>query len=458
MKKYLIMLVGIISFLGIAEVKAETYSISNYYIDPFYNISKDNYISYLNEYSSVINTLYTNLLEEYEEEYKEEYPYYYIYVKFPFDSDADIYVSLFAFDDIVQISYTNISQYDSIKDMRLTYSNLDTNVSIASIKAVYKNGAYVTPFSQDINGVNNISTHLTILNNYISFANIFYTNFDFKYVLENDSDKIVINSNPFGNNDLIINNGDNVLQMQNLLDLNIISDPNLPSSNYTEINLNSYPYVALSLKNYNVEEEFSTTMQVKGQYCLTPVYNYGLTERKDVISGTKVQACSPYYDDFTPVRTYILENDITNHAIYYLKSYDTTKENKIKVDSSIFNIHYITSEDEDNPILNINGHNYSAISYDSLTDSATISEEEGYVSGSNCRIGDINCTQDILGGYSITDIFNAPLQFFKNLIDSFINVFTLVTSLISVLPLPMQWFLYLSFMLAIVLGIIKIIL
>ena len=232
----------------------------------------------------------------------------------------------------------------------------------------------------------------------------------------------------------------------------------MPSNNYSEINLNNYSYVALSLKDYTEREEFYTNVEVQGQYCLTSVYNYGLTEKKDIINGYKSQRCSPYYDNYTPVRTYILESDLENHAIYYLKAYDTTKDNKVKVDTSIFNIHYITSEDEDNPILNINGRSYTSIPYGELSDSATISEEEGYVSGVVCAVGDFNCTHDVLGGHSITDIFNKPLEFFKNLIESFVSVFTLVASLIAVLPLPMQWFLYLSFTLAIALGIIKIIL
>ena len=66
--------------------------------------------------------------------------------------------------------------------------------------------------------------------------------------------------------------------------------------------------IALSLKDYSKIEEFSVTNYVKGQYCLTPVYDYGLKERKDVLTGTKIQRCSLVYTDFTPVRTSILKS------------------------------------------------------------------------------------------------------------------------------------------------------
>ena len=460
MRKYLYLFIGIISLLGVSKVKADTLSISSYYIDSTYNISLSSYGSLINDYSSVISTLYENIYNEYIENYQENYPYYFIYIKFPSFSNSslnDIELSLFAFSDIVQISYTNISNDSSYKDMMLTFSDLTllSSNDFIGLQLSYKDDTYISPYTSANGALSLANDQINIISSYVSFANIFYTNFDFKYVLENDSDKIVINNNPFGNNDLIINNGDNVLQMQNLLDLNIIHDP---EENQTEINLNNYSYVALSLKDYTERDEFYTNVYVKGNYCITSVYNYGLTERKDVISGTKMQSCSPYYDNFTPVKTYILKNDMKNHAIYYLKAYDTSKENKVKVDTSIFNVHYITEDEEDNPILNINGRNYTPIPYSDLTDTATISEEEGYVSGVTCGVGDFNCISENNGNFTFSDIFTKPLEILKGVWQSIVSVFTLVTSLISVLPEPMQYFLYASFMLAIVLGLIKIIL
>ena len=42
----------------------------------------------------------------------------------------------------------------------------------------------------------------------------------------------------------------------------------------------------------------------------------GYTEKNSV-----TDRCSSYYNDFTSVRFYILDSDLSNHAIYYLKVY-----------------------------------------------------------------------------------------------------------------------------------------
>ena len=172
-----------------------------------------------------------------------------------------------------------------------------------------------------------------------------------------------------------------------------------------------------------------------------------------------MQKCSIYYSDFTPVSTYILDSDLKNHSIYYLKAYDTSKENKVKIDSSVFNIHYITEEDKDNPILTINGKKYSTIPYDKLTDTATKSEDEGYVSGASCAVGDFNCTSSMMGSnFKWSDIFTSPLDFIKGIWSSVTQVFIVIGYFISLLPMQLQYFLYISFMLAIILGLLKIIL
>lgn len=235
----------------------------------------------------------------------------------------------------------------------------------------------------------------------------------------------------------------------------------IPSPFYQEINLNNYSYVALSLKDYSLRNDeinqFYTDIYTKGQLCLTPVYNYGMTEKKEYYSGYQVQRCSLYYDNYTPVRTYILKQDLENHSIYYLKSYDTSKDNFVKVDTNIFDITYFTSENEDNPSVIINGRSYPTIPYSNLTDTSTKSEEEGYVSGQVCVIGDINCYNKATGS-NFTDIFSSPLELLKSVWSSITSVFSIITEFITILPPQLQTFLYLSFMLAVVLGILKIIL
>ena len=431
MKKILIMLVGILSFIGISSVKADTLSFSNYY---------ENFDSRLSAFLNYKDNI-EELISLWEQNYSSEYPYYfittygYMYVLAYSSSNTTHWSAYRLYADILNgyIAYnykTNNIIYNADPIVPLIdYESHDSYCALINHGFIYNNIPYTI--------TSGITAGEVVDWDSILFPAFTSTNYD------------------FSKSSFEIEEGDLLPSYVNLY--NGTYSPNV-INNYTEINLNNYPYVALSLKDYTEREEFYTNVEVQGQYCLTSVYNYGLTEKKDIINGYKSQRCSPYYENYTPVRTYILESDLENHAIYYLKAYDTTKDNKVKVDTSIFNIHYITSEDEDNPILNINGRSYTPIPYGELSDSATISEEEGYVSGVVCAVGDFNCTHDVLGGHSITDIFNKPLEFFKNLIESFVSVFTLVALLIAVLPLPMQWFLYLSFTLAIALGIIKIIL
>ena len=446
MKKYLIILVGVISLLGISTVKADTYTMNTYYPVAYANTSLD----IISDYSQVIKKMYDDLYEVYEENQKDDYPYYIVSLSYNGEK-LTMYFSVYSVP--VYIDY-----YDNW--FRIFYNGVssDYNISIAPSHIYYyeyniNTTSYQLPISteQGIAGAGVGGQLIGYTTHYFLHSYLLYSNFDVKFSTSGVNN-LVINNYLNSGNSLTINGGETIPTLLNALDLNIIHE-----STYTEINLNDYSYVAFSLKNYNVEEEFSSNMYVKGQYCLTPVYDYGLTERKDVISGSKVQACSPYYENFTPVRTYILESDIENHAIYYLKAYDTTRENKVKVDTSIFNIHYITLEEADNPIININGRNYTTIPYDDLTDSATISESEGYVAGASCGVGDFNCMSQYTD-FNFSDIFTHPIEFLKNLWTSIAKVFELVVMLISLLPPAVQYFFYISFSLAIIIGLIKIIL
>lgn len=227
-------------------------------------------------------------------------------------------------------------------------------------------------------------------------------------------------------------------------------DSTISSFNYEEINLNNYAYVALSLKNYD-QNPFNSTVQVKGQYCVTPVYDYGM-KTYDEVTQTKVSnRCSLYYDDFTSVRMYVTENDIKNHAIYYLKAYDTSKENIVKIDITKYNITYITEEEKDNPYVTVDGRIYPTIPYNNLPSTATKNEEENYAPGESENFVGVMVDD-------FTNLFTAPLDFLIEIWGTIVTFFALITSFISLLPPILQGFLYSSFTLAIVLGIIKIIL
>ncbi len=459
MKKFLIISLSIISSLFLVDTaKAETkefeyrdYTMLTYKSGNGLNIY-DLFASSYKEYTSFSETMIDNKISElrniWNTEYKNEYPYYFISV-------ASMPKVLLA-----QYSYAPVSIYFFyLKSIPSNYSALDPFISLAFSSE--SDEANVISSSFDENGLSSSgfaylsSSYLFItegnrLGTFYYYMPTFYygSNFDL----------------PFGLDDTyVVKKGDETLFTLNKEDIvptykdKFIDRTDL---NYTEVDLNSHPYVVLSLKDYNKTEEFSFNTYVKGQYCLTPVYDYGLREKKDVLSGSKNQRCSPYYDNYTPVRTYVLESDLKNHAVYYLKAQDTTKENKVKIDTNIFNIHYVSEEEKDNPIITINGKKYSITPFDELTDTANKSEDEGYNSGSSCAVGDFNCTRNTLGvkETSWSDIFSSPLEFLKNIWTSITQVFVIITYFIALLPTTLQYFLYISFMLAIILGIIKIIL
>lgn len=452
MKKYLIIGLSIISSLFLVnKVSADTIEYEyNSFTDypesnPFVFYSFSDYIVYSKVNQSIINNLESRVKEKYESEYKKKYPYYAIQIH---DIRGLNHVSFYFV--MLKAIPGNLSDYINITD---SYTISDDYLSLVidyyyEDYSKYKAGEYSSVYSGDYNVSEYIFQSNGTENKYYSPLAYYDSNFDLKFGLDDT---------------YVVKNGNEILFTLNKQDyIPTYKDRfiNRTDLNYVEVDLNSYPYIALSLKDYSKTEEFSTINYAKGQYCLTPVYNYGQTEKKDIIEGSKNQRCSLYYDNYTPLKTYILKSDLKNHAIYYLKAYDTTKENKVKIDTSIFNIHYITEEDKDNPILNINGRVYTPKSYDELTDTATKSEEENYADGGTCAVGDFNCTRDILGlnGFSWEDIFSSPIKFLKSIWNSIVQVFNVINMFISLLPLPLQYFLYLSFMLAIILGLIKIIL
>lgn len=418
MKKILIALTIVISCLGISRVKAETYNVpySNVYEGHTYNIVTD--YSYLKKlgYDDEVQELYNLTIKKYNEEYFSTYPYFYISISAKmvdrsFDEVDTVALGL--------LMYSEIPISDS-------YHIPSTTTFIVSSYDVLSS-TYNLPDASINQGVSSSSSYVdTFRYNQLAF---FISNFSHTVNGEHSF-------NVTGNSNFTINPGDVIKP--------IFTAENAFQTNYIEINLNDYAYVALTLKDYN-QEPFSTQVHVKGNYCLTPVYNYGMTERKDILTGSQVERCSPYYDNYTPVRTYIIESDLKNNSIYYLKAYDTSKDNSIKVDSSIFDITYITEENKDNPYVTIGSKIYPTIPYDNLADTATKSEDEGYVSGA-------------VEEFSFSDIFTAPLEFLKDIWDSIASVFDLVKEFFSLLPEPIPSFLLTSFMLAVALGLLKIIL
>ena len=442
MKKYLIIGLSIISSLFlVGNVKAETKEFE------FYNVKFNGYaetqMTPINVYSlvnqDILDNMEQKMVEYWKDNVKSHHPYYYISLSYFSASTSGVgfekvQMRLTAF-DAIPIDYTSlVSMSCDYNDYKNGSVSIEDKVQLTYYYDYYDNdyhGYNGSPYGLYCD-TNNLFSSSTDSNRYLP---LFYysSNYDQAFGLDDT---------------YVVKNGDETLFTLNKQDYiptyknKFVDKTDL---NYVEVDLNSYPYIILSLKDYSKTEEFSTINYAKGQYCLTSVYNYGSTEKKDIIEGSKTKRCSLYYDNYTPIRTYVLKSDLKNNAVYYLKAYDTTKENKVKIDTSVFNIHYISEEEKDNPIITINGKKYTPKSYDELTDTATKSEDENYADGASEK-------------FTFSDIFTAPLEFLKTIWNSITQFFQVINQFISLLPETLQAFLYMSFMLAIILGLIKIIL
>lgn len=426
MKKILIALTIAISCLGINKVSADTINYVHSDILEFdcnfFHVDYDSSKGFKDEFQEI----YRLLLDEYNKNYSTQFPYYYLHFVAMDENNCNQSSSSGAIGSIQ--GFFNL--YTDIPSFPLENGNV---VIRASYDA--KSKTYTTPHIID-------GYYYPYLFGHSHYNPLSYFTSNFNLV-NNTSDTYVVT----GSSNFTINPGDTIKP--------IFTYDNVFQDNYIEINLNNYAYIALAPKEfYSVET--TTTVYVKGQYCLTPVYNFGLQERNDVLSGTKIQRCSVAYNEYTPVRTYLLKQDMQNKAIYYVKAYNTDIENKIKVDNTIFDITYIKEEDKDSPYVYVQGKYYPTIPYDKLTDTATKSEEEGYNSGTSCAVGDLNCQAQYSSSFS--DIFNKPLEFLEGIWDSITSVFSLITELLSLLPPIIRDLLYASFALALIIGLLKIIL
>lgn len=448
-KSLMFVMLGIVSFLGINSVSANTYEASNYYL------YFDEHIQAYENYKDNIN----HLIDYWENNHSSEYPFYFIIGSKTYRLSSNekyweytLYSSNST--DFILQQGALIGLGDPFDGNEHVYSyqyNSDTNEYIYS--------GVMRSFQYWINYKNDVSS-------YIIDSNVSPT---FKQQIYQYSQNGTLHTEDFNSIHLptfISNVTSLIIPEINITDKGVIPTlkslyngtytPNL-ADNYTEIDLNDYPYIVLSLKDYTERNTFTSNMYVKGQVCATTLYNYGLEEKKDYVSGYQTPPCSYYYNDFTPFTSYVKSDDIKNHAVYYLTTYDKTKPNVVKVDNSIYDITYITSENENEPYVSISGKNYPTLPYSSLTDSATLTEKNGISNEWTCAKYDTDCLANS-SNMNINDLFDKPLEFLKELWSSITSIFEVITEFISLLPPTMQSFLYLSFMVAIVLGLLKLIL
>lgn len=230
---------------------------------------------------------------------------------------------------------------------------------------------------------------------------------------------------------------------------------NGPTAGYIEVDLSDYAYIILSLKNYDTSP-FNTTIYTLGRLCLTSVWDYGMTPKSDYFTGYQAEGCTDYYNSTTPVSIFIIQGDIDNHGVFYIKQYQNETD-IVRIPTSIFDITYITQEDASNPNVVINGRSYPTIPFSELPDTANKSTDEGYISGRVCAIGDVNCVAEV-SGIEIDDLFTNPLKLLKSIWGSITGVLSVISTFITILPPTLQAFLYTAFILGLVIAIIKIIL
>ena len=335
-------------FVSVNKVNADTVSV------PMYNFYQefDTVVTDFQDNTSEFFTVY-NI---YTSDYADTYPYYYIAY-----SGTHYYVTMFSSMPNINLYYETNSIHSIVQEINvLSYVQNDW------VFSTYNNR--ITLWSE-----------VNAYRNYLVTSNINFTFID----TPNDNNSYVLQIPPLTNSihDIDFQYFELVSGQTYPSYSSLYNGDYAPSISYTTIDLNNYPYVALALKNYN-QSAFSTTFIVEGQLCITPVYDYGMTEKTQYSgAGYQIDRCTAIYSTPSPMRIDIIDSDLQHNAIFYLKSYDLSISNVIKVDNSIFNITYITSETENQPYVRVNGRNYPTIPYNDLTSSATKSEAEGYVSG-----------------------------------------------------------------------------
>lgn len=436
MKKYLLVLIVVFMMLA-PGVKADSTRLNLDY--SLYYLGMQNYSDFKDfisfEHNKKIYTnLYNDLINKYNSDYKTEYPYYILQIQYNLDTNdgARYHLVLQLFKKSVYVFYDNSGTYPVFSSKYSddnNYVNGDDSVYL-STSYFEKSTTYTTP-SLFFNG--NYFSNYSFGTSKFFESFMISSNFDIKIKFNNPEDKLTINN--FRDVGTLILHNDDVIPM-----LSIFGDE---TDNYKTVNLNDYAYIALFLKDYSKTKAFSTTTYVKGQSCITPLYNFSTSLKPDKSENI----CSPVYSDYTASDIYVLKSDIENKAVYYVSKYDSSIENSIKIDTSVFDIFYVKEEDAANPTFNYKGHEYAGIGLDNVDYSANKNTENGLVPGESKNVAD-----------TFADVIKKPLELFKNISSGLTSFFSLITSFLGFLPTELQGFLYFSFVVAIVLGIIKIIL
>lgn len=184
------------------------------------------------------------------------------------------------------------------------------------------------------------------------------------------------------------------------------------SRSVTEVNLDDYEYVILSLKDYSQTESFTSLLAVKGMVGITPVYEYGTVEKAII-----TDRCNALYEDYTSYSLSVSKADLTNNAVYYVKA--CSENSSFKFDNTIFDITYITAENVDNPVVTIGGKEYVTIPFEDLSNSSNENEENNFIPGQseNAITGILDNFDNFSEGIwsAITSFMGLATKFFNTL-------------------------------------------
>ena len=408
MKKYLLTLLTLFVLLA-PNVKAE---------DKIYSFnfpcSKESCLNAINNNSSTLNAYY-----DYLEKNKSTYDYYFI-------------------------TYSSYGKKDSFELFTFTK---DKSVSFTEeVEGVTLRFFYNFMMWVDDSGIQS-ETNYDYSNNFYYDLNLFHPYFHFydtNYKLQVTSfEKVSPGIDFYSTNEtLIFNQGDLYPSIKELVKYNSFAEfkKNQSDPNVTTVNLDNYEYVILNLKDYNQTKAFNTNLKVKGSIGITPIYNFGQTEKSDII-GTKIEdRCNVKYDEFTDYRLSILKQDLKNNAVYIVKSCE--EGSSFKFDNTIFNVTYVTADNVDDPVVTIGGKDYHTIPFNKLTSSANQNEEENYVPGESKKLN----LSDI-----VSNITNTVSSFW----DSIVNFMSLVTKFFNTLPIEIKGVAITTFSMACMIALIK---
>lgn len=441
MKKYLLTLLTLFVVLA-PNVKADTFSVScdysNNYSYLFEKYGQDNIIDLANKMYS----LYTS-------KYKDSYPFYYINL-FSYDNSSKVYVSMRLFDsakvnwcsgggcyvtdtDDYSVSSTNYfvvistynfnnSSFEFVQTKEFTDFTAETSVADFSYLKVKFNGS--------INNSSSLPSHVTSATCMIELP--FYSNLNVSFISNKYVDEFKLQDKPGSTTYTVLNKTTTSYLFKDYS--RFIDGIDSPADNFTTVNLDDYEYVILNLKDYNQDKAFNTNLKVKGSIGITPIYNFGQTE-KDVITDR----CNLSYKDYTDYRFSILKQDLQNNAIYIVKSCESGSS--FKFDNTIFDVSYVTADNVDDPVVTIGGKDYHTIPFKNLTNSANKNEENNFVPGES--------------GFSLTDVVSNISKYVSSFWDSIVNFMGLVTKFFNTLPIEIKGVAITTFSMACMIALIK---